>query len=217
MSGLWQRGGNRPSRHLDPSAALSRYLEAIRRAEVTGLAPPPAALNGLGDAYLDLGDVTLAAEHHLQAAEGFAAEGLYDNAIACCRKVLRRVEGHSRAGLLLGRYYAAKGLKADALEVLVAMAERRRELGERREAVTAMEEVVRIAPDTARLRERLGRLLQEEGRREDALREYRAALELCLEAGDPAGAEHARMRIAALEGAVPEPDPALGSDPAREG
>ncbi|MGH7549226.1 MAG: tetratricopeptide repeat protein [Gemmatimonadota bacterium] len=190
-------------------------MEAIRRAEVAGLAPPPAALNGLGDAYLDLGDETLAGDHHLQAAEGFAAEGLYDNAIACCRKVLRRSEGHSRAGLLLGRYYAAKGLKAEALEILGGIAKRRDEAGERRDAVTAMEEVVRIAPATARLRERLGRLLQEEGRREDALREYQAALELCLQAGDPAGAEHARTRIEALEAPVPEPE--MGSAPEPRG
>ncbi|MGH7564191.1 MAG: tetratricopeptide repeat protein, partial [Gemmatimonadota bacterium] len=147
MSGLWHRGGNRPSRHLDPNAALSSYMETIRRAEVAGLAPPPAALNGLGDAYLDLGDETLAGEHHLQAAEGFAAEGLYDNAIACCRKVLRRSEGNSRAGLLLGRYYAAKGLKSEALEVLGAIVERRGGAGERRDALTAMQEVVQIAPD----------------------------------------------------------------------
>ncbi len=190
-------------------------MEVIRRAEVAGLAPPPAALNGLGDAYLDLGDVTLANEHHLQAAEAFATEGLYDNAIACCRKVLRRSEDHSRAALLLGRYCAAKGLKAEALEVLGAIAERRGEAGEMGEALTAMQEVVRIAPDSARLRERLGRLLREAGRREDALREYRAALELCLQAGDPAGAEHARTRIEALEAPVPEPEtaPAPGSAP----
>lgn len=213
VNALWHRRGGRPSRHLDPEAALSGYMEAIRRAGVAGLAPPPAALNGLGDAYLDLGDEALADDHYLQAAEGYATEGLHDNAIACCRKVLRRRGGHPRAGLLLGRCYAAKGLKAEALEVLGGIAERCGAAGERRDALAALEEVVRVAPDSARLRERLARLLQEEGRREDALREYRTALELCLGAGDPAGAEHARMRIDALERALPEVGTGPGADP----
>ncbi len=216
VNALWHRGERGPSRHLDPESALSGYMEAIRRAQVAGLAPPPAALNGLGDAYLDLGDETLADDHYLQAAGGYAAEGLHDNAIACCRKVLRRNESHARAGLLLGRCYAAKGRKAEALEVLGAMAERRGEAGERRDALTALEEIVRIAPDTARPRERLAGLLQEEGRREDALREYRAALEICLQAGDPAGAEHARTRIDALERALPDDAADPRSDPASQ-
>lgn len=214
MSPLWYRRMKRPSRHPDPETALSGYMEAIRGARVAGLAPPPAALNGLGDAYLDLGDEALADDHYLQAADGYAAQALHDNAIACCRKVLRRNEGDVRAGLALGRCCAAKGLKAEALAVLGTVAERCREAGDRGGAVAALEEVVRIAPDVARLRERLARLLQEGSRREEALREYRAARELCLQAGDPAGAEHARTRIEALEAAPEAAAPLIpGADP----
>lgn len=202
MSALWPRRERRPARYLDPRKALSDHGEAVRRAEAAGLPPPAAALNGLGDAYLDLGEEELAGDHHLRAAEGYAAEALYDNAIACCRKVLRRA-GHPRAALLLGRYCAAKGLVAEAVEVLTAGAERAAAAGRRRDALAALEELVRIAPGDPRLRQRLGRVLQDEGRREDALTEYRTALELCLRAGDPAGAEHARTRIDALEEATP--------------
>ena len=202
MSPAWHRGEAPPARHTHPDQAVARYLEAIRRAEMAGLPPPAVALNGLGDAYLDMGDGTLAGDHHLQAAEAYAAESLWDNAAACCRKVLRREPDHPRAALLLGRYYAAKGLKAEAVEVLRNLADERHEAGRRREALSALEEVVRILPEDARLRERLGRLLHEEGRREEALTEYRAALDICLRSGDPAGAEHARTRVEAVEAAV---------------
>ena len=202
MSAVWHRGKEPPVRHLDPDQAVARYLEAIRRAEVAGSPPPPAALNALGDAYVDLGDGALAGDHHLQAAEAYAAESLWDNAVACCRKVLRREPDHPRAALLLGRYYAAKGLRAEAVDVLRKLVEAGREAGRKREALAALEEVVRILPEDARLRERLGRLLQEEGRHEEARMEYQTALELCLRSGDPAGAEHARTRVEALAGAL---------------
>ncbi len=202
MSAVWHRGEEPPARHADPDQAVARYLAAIRRAEVAGSPPPAAALNALGDAYVDLGDGTLAGDHHLQAAEAYAAESLWDNAVACCRKVLRRDPEHPRAALLLGRYCAAKGLKAEAVDVLRNLADGHHGAGRRREALAALEEVVRILPEDARLRERLGRLLHEEGHGEEALREYRTALEICLRSGDPAGAEHARTRVEALEEAV---------------
>lgn len=202
MSAVWHRGKHPPTRHADPDHAVARYLDAIRRAEVAGSPPPAAALNALGDAYVDVGDGALAGDHHLQAAEAYAAESLWDHAVACCRKVLRREPDHPRAGLLLARYYAAKGMRAEAVDVLRKLADAGREAGRDRDAMAALEEVVRIHPEDARLRERLGRLLQEQGRHEDALVEYRAALELCLRSGDPAGAEHARTRVEALTRAV---------------
>lgn len=202
MSPVWHRREEPPVRHLDPAGAAARYREAIRRAEAAGSPPPAAALNGLGDAYLDLGDGTLASDHHLQAAEAYASDALWDNAVACCRKVLRRQPDHPRAALLLGRIYAAKGLTAEAVDVLSRLADEHQDAGRGGEALAALLEVVRIVPRDARLRERLGRILHEQGRREDALEQYRTAMELCLRSGDPAGAEHARTRVEALEEAV---------------
>jgi tetratricopeptide (TPR) repeat protein len=169
---------------------------------VAGSPPPAAALNALGDAYVDLGDARLASDHHLQAAEAYAADSLWDNAVACCWKVLRREPDHPRAALLLGRYYAAKGLRAEAVGVLRNLVDERQEAGRTQDALAALEEVVRILPEDARLRERLGRLLHEEERHEEALTEYRAALEICLRSGDRAGAEHARTRVEAMAAVV---------------
>lgn len=202
MNPVWNRGAEPPARHADPDRAVAAYREAIRRAEASGAPAPAAALNGLGDAYLDLGDPALAADHHLGAAEAYAAEALWNNAVACCRKVLRGAPDDPRAALLLGRYTAAKGLRAEAVEILRSVVDECQEAGRGGEALAALEEVVRILPEDARLRERLGRLLHEEGRSEDALREYREALEICLRSGDPSGAEHARTRVEALETAA---------------
>lgn len=202
MSPVWNRGPEPPVRHADPDRAVAGYREAIRRAEASGGSPPAAALNGLGDAYLDLGDPVLAADHHLRAAEAYAADALWNNAVACCRKVLRGAPDDPRAALLLGRYTAAKGMRAEAVEILRSVADECQEAGRGGEALAALEEVVRILPEDARLRERLGRLLHEAGRSEDALREYGEALEISLRSGDPSGAEHARTRVEALETAA---------------
>lgn len=200
MSALRQRRGRRPVRHLDPRAALAGYLEALRRSEGARHVPPPPLLNAMGDAHLELGDEGSAEECYLRAAVGYAAEGLHDHAAACCRKILRRKADHVGAGLGLGRACAAKGQGAEALEILAAVAERCRRAGDVSSALAAQQEIVRIAPGDARARQRLARLHQAVGRPEEARRAYRAAWELCLRAGDPAGAEHARVRLEALEG-----------------
>ena len=200
MIALRQRPARRPARHLDPQAALAGYLEVLRRGEGAGVAPSPSLLNAMGDAHLELGDDRSAEECYLRAAVGYAAEGLHDHAAACCRKILRREAHHVAAGLALGRTRAAKAQDAEALDILAAVAERCRRAGDVRGALAAQEEIVRIAPEDARARQRLARLHQAVGRPEEARRAYRAARALCLQAGDPAGAEHARVRLEALEG-----------------
>ena len=62
------------ARHGDPDEAIARYLEELRQASVQGAAPPAASLNGLGDAYLDKGDLDSAVDHYRQSAEAYARE-----------------------------------------------------------------------------------------------------------------------------------------------
>ena len=89
MSGLFKGGSRRPTRHGDPDNAVAGYLEQLHQADVSGAAPPPAALNGLGDAYLDKEDPDSAADYWRQAAEAYAREGMHSSAIACLQKVRR--------------------------------------------------------------------------------------------------------------------------------
>ncbi|HYO47466.1 MAG TPA: hypothetical protein VEY33_12345, partial [Gemmatimonadota bacterium] len=163
-----------PARHEDPDEAIARYLEELRQADVQGTAQPASALNGLGDAYLDKGDLMSAVDHYRQSAEAYAREGMYDNAIACCKKIRRYAPEDENSGLLLGRYYAAKGLRADAAREMEAYADRMDRAGQRKEAIAALADLVNLAPEKTLQREKLARLYAENGQRDAAVQEYRA-------------------------------------------
>jgi tetratricopeptide (TPR) repeat protein len=185
-----------PARHDNPDEAIARYLEELRQADVQGTAPPGSALNGLGDAYLDKGDVQSAVDHFRQSAEAFAREGMYDNAIACCKKLRRYAPDDEDVALLLGRYYGAKGLRADAARELEAFADRKDRTGQRKEAIEALSELVRIAPERVLQREKLARLYAENGQRDAAVMEYRAARREYEARGDREGASRVDDRLA---------------------
>jgi tetratricopeptide (TPR) repeat protein len=185
-----------PARHENPDEAIARYLEELRQADVQGTSQPGSALNGLGDAYLDKGDVQSAVDHFRQSAEAFAREGMYDNAIACCKKIRRYAPEDEAVALLLGRYYGAKGLRADAARELEAFADRRDRAGERKEAIEALAELLRIAPERVLQREKLARLYAENGQRDAAVVEYRAARLAYETRGDREGASRVADRLA---------------------
>lgn len=165
MSSLWKKRSESSQRHPEPDAAIADYMGRLQRAEVAGAPPPPSALNGLGDAYLDKEDIEAAIDSFRQAAEAYARAGLHNNAIACCRKIRRHVPDDPRTSLLLGRFYTAKGLRADALIELEGYADRHGAAGNRSDLIEAVREIVRLAPDRADRRQHLGRLLDEEGSR----------------------------------------------------
>ena len=162
------------SRHENADDAIARYLEELRQADVQGVAQPASALNGLGDAYLDKGDLHSAVDHYRQSAEAYAREGMYDNAIACCKKIRRYAPEDDEAALLLGRFYAAKGLRADAARELESYAERMERAGQPKEAIAALADVVGLGLDKPLQREKLARLYAENGQRDAAVQEYRA-------------------------------------------
>jgi tetratricopeptide (TPR) repeat protein len=185
-----------PARHENPDDAIARYLEELRQADVQGTAQPASALNGLGDAYLDKGDLMSAVDHYRQSAEAYAREGMYDNAIACCKKIRRYAPDNESAGLLLGRYYAAKGLRADAASELAAYADRMDRAGQRKEAIEALADLVKLAPEKTLQREKLARLYAENGQRDAAVQEYRAARLEYEARGDREGVMRVTDRLA---------------------
>ena len=184
------------SRHENPDDAIARYLEELRQADVQGVAQPASALNGLGDAYLDKGDIHSAVDHYRQSAEAYAREGMYDNAIACCKKIRRYAPENDNAALLLGRFYAAKGLRADAARELEAYAERMERSGQPKEAIAALADVVGLGLDKPLEREKLARLYAENGQRDAAVQEYRALRREYETQGDAEGVARISDRLA---------------------
>jgi len=220
MVTFWKKNST-PARHQDPDAAMGEYMERIRQAEVSGAPPPAAALNGLGDVYLDREDIVTAVDYYRQAAEAYASEGMHDNAIACCKKVQRYRPDDPQVGLMLGRYYAAKGLTADARAQLEAYAEQARSTGNADRAIEAREEIVRVTSGDPGAQERLAVVYEASGRREEAIGAYRAALGGYETGGDEDGAGRIRARLRDLsadEGAIPPPgEEEQGEAPRSEG
>ncbi|MBW3660370.1 MAG: soluble NSF attachment family protein [Gemmatimonadetes bacterium] len=219
MPSFWKKESERPTRHGDPDEAVAKYLEQLHQADVAGASPPASALNGLGDAYLDKGDVVSAVDYYKQAAEAYAAEGMHTNAIACLKKVRRHAPDQSDVGLLLGRYYAAKNLIPDALAELEGFATRQEELGNRRKTIEAMREVVGLVPEDGARRERLGDLLRADDQGDAAVSQYRKARNAYEVKGDRVAVERVRSKVADLggaEAAAVEPEPAEGAPPAEE-
>lgn len=198
MPSMWKKSSEKASRHVDPDEAIARYLDKLHRADVAGTSPPASALNGLGDAYLDKGDVVSAVDHYRQAAEAYAREGMHTNAIACLKKVRRHAVDEGDVGLLLARYYAAKKLIPDALSELEEFAGRQQRIGHRKRAIEAVREIVRLAPGDGERRERLGDLFRQDGQEEAAVAAYREAARAFEEAGRPDAAARQREKIRAL-------------------
>ncbi|MDX1623770.1 MAG: hypothetical protein R3199_07295 [Gemmatimonadota bacterium] len=214
MTPFWKKDTGEPSRHAEPDEAVAGYLDRLHEADASGNEPPAGVLNGLGDAYLDKGDIASAVDYWRQAAEAYAREGMHDNAIACCKKIRRNAPAEGNTALLIGRYYAAKGLEADAERELAGYAERKRRMGDRDEAILALEEIVAMGSDRPERREELAGLLLEKGLEEVAVEELRAAASTYRANGDEEAARRVRQRLQDL-GASPaglaEPEPAAST------
>lgn len=146
---------------------------------------------------------------------------MYDNAIACCKKIRRYAPDDPKVGALLARYYASKGLRADASRELEAHADRMDRSGQPAEAIAALGELLILTPENTLQREKLARLYAENGQRDAAVEEYRRARIDYEARGDQDGvarvgdclAEHGDrpkpLPREREEPAAPAPDPSL--------
>ncbi len=212
MSPFWNKESRKPTRHGDPDEAIARYLEQIHQADVAGASPPASALNGLGDAYLDKNDVASAVDYYRQAAEIYAREGMHTNAIACLKKVRRHAVDEGDAGLLLGRYYAAKKLVPDALAELEGFAGRQEKAGNRKRAIEVLREAAQLVPNDPERRERLGDLLMEEGQTDAAAAAYREALRIFQKRGREDAADRLKTKFQDAGGQIDDAG-AAAADP----
>ncbi len=180
--------------------AIEMYRQAL--ADVEGEGPGEAELplfNRIGDLYLRLGKPGEAVGYYEEAAEHYAAAGLFNSAIALCNKALRYTA--SRASLLkkLAGYCAAQGFLTDARRWLLEFAEVSLRAGEIDEAFSALEEFADRTDDAA-VREALAERLVAHDRASEAVLQLRRAFDLHVDAGDIAAAAAARERLAGLVG-----------------
>ena len=182
--------------------AIDVYLQAIREAEEAGEegTQDPGLYNRVGDLQLKAGDMLAALRAYEQAAELYAEQGFFNNAIALCGKILRVNPSRTATYLRLAQLHARKNFVGEAKKNLVEYLERMNGVGQVEEAFTALKLFADHFSGNPDIRLMLVELLRASSRNEDA-REQLEKLAGELEArGDTTAARKTRERLQAIEG-----------------
>ncbi len=191
--------------------AIEVYLQAIREAEEAGGegTQDPALYNRVGDLEIKAGDSLAALRAYEQAAELYADQGFFNNAIALCGKILRVNPSRTATYLRLAQLHARKNFVGEAKKNLIEYLERMSGVGQLEEAFVALKlfaDQFHANPD---IRLMLVELLRASSRTEEA-KEQLEKLASELEArGDASGARRTRERLHAI--AVEKPE-SIGTD-----
>ncbi|HYH81866.1 MAG TPA: tetratricopeptide repeat protein [Longimicrobium sp.] len=182
-------------------AAFRELLEAPEGGDVD-----IGGWNRVGDLHLRVNETDQAVQAYEQAVNAYVDVGLYNNAIALCRKILRLVPGRAQTYLRLGQISAAKGFFADARQNFLEYAERMRKAGKLDASFAALKEFADLSPHPADVRRLLADQLLAHGRKDEAVEQLRIMLGLALADGDAAQAE-------TLRGQILNVDPTASTEP----
>ena len=141
--------------------AIASYIKAIDESEASGEEVDVALLNKVGDLTLRQGRVPDAVTYYERAVEHYASNGLFNNAIALCNKILRSSPGRAKVYFTLGRICAKKGLRGDATRNFLEYATRMQQEGRVDEGMRALAEVADLMPELIEVR----RLVEEHAER----------------------------------------------------
>src|SRR5579859_5506955 len=145
----------------DAKGAVDAWIEVLKEQDSSGEPNPDLAIyNKVGDLWLKLKDPGQAADYYDRAVDKYAEQGLHNNAIAMCNKVLRNAPGRQNTYLKLAKLYAAKGFMTEAKQNFVEYAERMQRAGNIQHAFAALKEFADISPESDHLREMLIEHLQ---------------------------------------------------------
>ncbi|HSE52939.1 MAG TPA: tetratricopeptide repeat protein [Gemmatimonadales bacterium] len=180
--------------------AIDVYLKAIREAEDAGGegTQDPALYNRVGDLEMKAGDSLASLRAYEQAAELYADQGFFNNAIALCGKILRVNPSRTATYLRLAQLHARKNFVGEAKKNLIEYLDRMNGVGQLEEAFSAVKlfaDQFHANPD---IRLMLVELLRASSRTEEA-KEQLEKLASELEArGDATGARRTRERLHAI-------------------
>jgi tetratricopeptide (TPR) repeat protein len=181
--------------------AIQVYLQVIRVGDEGEGEVELPLFNRIGDICVRLGRPLDAVQYYEEAADRYANDGLYNNAIALCNKALRYQPDHLELMRKLGQFSASQGFLTDARRYFLEYAERKFKAGETDTALSALADFAGVADD-GEIRELLGRRLHAHGRAADALRELRTAYAMHVHAGDQGRAEAVRVTILQIDPAA---------------
>ncbi|HEX5869517.1 MAG TPA: tetratricopeptide repeat protein [Longimicrobium sp.] len=157
-----------------------------------------ALWNRVGDLHLRLGETERAVEAYERAVAAYAESGLYNNAIALCRKILRLVPGRGAVYLKLGQISAAAGFLADARQNFLEYAQRMKRAGNLDASFDALKEFADLSPEDTEVRKLLADQLLANGRKDQAIEQMRVLMGAHIQHGDPAAADAVREQIRAV-------------------
>ncbi|MFN9578132.1 MAG: tetratricopeptide repeat protein [Gemmatimonadota bacterium] len=166
--------------------------------------------NRVGDMYLRAGQIGDAMEMFERAVDRYDDQGLYNNAIALCNKILRQSPGRISVYYKLGKVAARKGFKQDAKANFLEYATRKQKEGNLNEAFRALKEFADLCPDQDDIRLMLADQLSKEGRKAEALEQLQILFERYTEEGNSAEAVATATRMKALDPSV-EPSASAGT------
>src|SRR5690348_9596867 len=140
----------------DSKGAVEAWLEVLKAQDEEADPNPDLSIyNRVGDLYVKLKNSADAADYYDKAVDKYAEQGLHNNAIAMCNKVLRNAPGRPTVYLKLAKLYAAKGFMAEAKQNFVEYAERMQKAGKIQQAFSALKEFTDISPESDDLRKML--------------------------------------------------------------
>lgn len=177
--------------------AIDAYRELVEGQE--GADVDIGTWNRIGDLHLRVNETERAVQAYEQAVNAYVDVGLYNNAIALCRKVLRLVPGRAQTYLRLGQISAAKGFFADARQNFLEYADRMRKAGKLDAAFDALKEFADVSPEPGDVRRLLADQLLANGRTDEAVEQLRILVGIALADGERAQADELRQRITALD------------------
>lgn len=190
--------------------AAQLYLQALAAGEEAAEDQDLSLYNRVGDLYLRLRRPNDAVQYFQEAADRYAAAGLYNNAIALCNKALRQAPEDLELYRKLGHYYALQGFLPDARRWYLDYAERQIKLGAHDAAFAALAQFAETT-NNAEVRESLGRVLETHGRHAEAVQELSRAYRMRTANGEDDVAEALGEAIARID---PEAAAALAAEPA---
>lgn len=166
--------------------------------EETGEEVDIALWNRVGDLHLRIGETERAVDAYERAVNAYADSGLYNNAIALCRKILRLVPGRGAVYLKLGQISAAAGFLADARQNFLEYAQRMKRAGNLDASFEALREFADLSPEDTDVRKLLADQLLANGRKDQAVEQLRVLMGAHLQRGDQAAADAVREQIHAV-------------------
>jgi tetratricopeptide (TPR) repeat protein len=181
--------------------ALAEYGKLLKKESVD-----PNIFNLMGDVYYKRGSSEEAFKHYNEAVKRYGTEGLYSNAIAVCRKMLRLDPEYLDATRMLGELYLEQSFTGEAIGYFLEYAEKLASRNDMENAAEALKKVIETAPGRVNVREKLAEVYAHLGLADEARSELIAASDIYRDKGDVVKSGQLRSRADELGGGgdIPE-------------